>query len=178
MTRKPTRRDRSVNASDTRRMLRASICCNLLRSTTQSMVCRRRERAACAHPRSAPNRSWDASPERLRVHLADQVEVDETVVHRRDQRVGQVPPPSARNDRRDPACRRSGNRHPATVRTRAPRIPPRSGWCESHGPAWQLVPGALDRLGPVVEIAAHRPLAMIQIEARHTAPLAASAIAT
>ena len=37
-----------------------------------------------------------------------------------------------------------------------------------HG---QLVPGALDRLGPIVEIAAHRPLAMIQIEARHACAL-------
>ena len=89
MTRKPTRRASSSSAAPTRFRLCDSMCWRRLRSTTQSTllpVVLARCGAAVPDQLGIEARLGDLVI--FGVDLADQVEVDEAVVHRRDQRVG------------------------------------------------------------------------------------------
>ena len=89
MTRKPTRRASSSIAAPTRLILCDSICCRRLRSTTQSTLLPVGLGAlGAAVPDQLGIEARLGDLVIFGVHLADQVEVDEAVVHRRDQRVG------------------------------------------------------------------------------------------
>ena len=81
--RKPTRRDRALIRSSSRLRLRASVGARRLRSTTQSIEPPRVGRLGLA--RLPDGLGIEAGPHQIeghRIDQAQQVEVDEAVVHR------------------------------------------------------------------------------------------------
>ena len=96
--------------------------------------------------------------------LADQIEIDETVVHRRDERVG-----AARRDPRERIVAAGGVDHEevSIFRQRGEHVVEAVlALTVMRGVARnrQFAAGALYRCGTIVEIAAHRALAMIEVE--------------